>query len=95
MKWNRTLARCSACGAECKQHVYGWMKAAEFVSWFVFASVCLRWLNRLPLVAGVLVGLPFVMLWFSACDRLYHAWFLRRHPARCGGGGEPEPEPTG
>lgn len=89
---NPTIVKCSACGAECKQRTYGWWRAGGFLAWAVFVFTGLAWTSRLSTIAGILVAIPFCVLFAIAERRLYHAWFAWRHPTRCHGGGLPEPE---
>lgn len=47
--------------------------------------------KAMSLALVVLIAIPLIFAVDTACDRLYHAYWLWRHPARCGGGGHYAP----
>lgn len=91
---NPVLSKCSACGAECRRRVPGRLLILDFVLWCVFCFTALNFTSRLSFGSSMLITLMFALVWSWASRRVYHAWFIWRHPTRCGGGGEPEPQPT-
>lgn len=89
---NPTVARCSACGSECKRYLPYWPLwrcVLAQLPWQAFAWLAV-WRLRPSLTVGfswvLVLALPYV--W--AERRVYHAWWAWRHPTRCGGGGEPQ-----
>lgn len=86
--WQPTVLRCSACGAECKRR--WWSQVLDLVLWIVFLTV----LNLGPMSFGLSLVVLFALCipWTIASGRLYHQIWAWKHPTRCGGGGEPEPE---
>lgn len=88
----RVLLRCSACGDECTawlspRRLRSWATIAKWAPWAVFVLIVVfPQSNHLPPLAAWALIMGYAIVYGWAERRLYHAWWMWRHPARCEGG---------
>lgn len=90
---NPILLKCSACGSKLHMRPVGWWRFLDLWAWQIGGWV-LVWRLNPPFLIGCLLVLVLVFPWNMAKDRLWHAYWLRKHPLRCQGGGHIAPVPT-
>lgn len=81
---NPSVIRCTSCKNELKLHLpWGWPRIIEWTLWLIFMYILTHnMVGAWPFVVPLMMAVP----WVIARDRLYHSYWLWRHPRRCGGG---------
>lgn len=91
--YNQALAKCPACGN--KMTKYAWSRSwivVDMVLWIcLLATVGLLYIAMTPLNFVVIMTIGF--FWNQGKTRLYHAYWMWRHPLRCEKGGHAAPVP--
>lgn len=90
---NRPLIKCSACGSylyqrpRAKRWIFADRTACSLLLWFTV------WRYGPSLIAIPLATI-LIIAWVLMTRRLIHAYWIWRHPLRCGEGGHLKPAPT-
>ena len=93
---NRILVVCGSCGAKMYQRARGLWYAGYWVMWMAFVLGVLAPIDpHASWGVALLIGLVFSFPFNIAYGRLYHAYWLWRHPLRCEKGGHAEPSVEG
>lgn len=88
---NRKMAKCPACESELTKYAWAWYwLTLDWVLWFCFLAA--TGLINLHGATVWLIAIPLSIAWVTARDRLYHHYWMWRHPLRCEKGGHAEPQ---
>ena len=82
----QVVNRCSAC--EAPLYYAAWPKRwGDLLSLALWVAVC-NWTfpDRMPILPMFALMIPMLVAWAMAENRIYHHYWLWKHPLRCGGG---------
>lgn len=93
---NPTKAKCPACGDKMTERPssFRWV-LGDWILWAAFILLVFGWNTHIPFLPGLALFMTLAIAWNTARNRLYHSYWMWRHPLRCEKGGHVAPQPEG